>query len=556
MADTDTKIKNVVAASDDSQSTQEEEQDGIATKIDLGIYLEKLTLGPKKKLLVLPLAGIIVHRAHVRSPETIPKTRRPDFSYGKFKVYKRPFCEGFLMFCFERFQVGLWSSAMEHNLQKVLTHALGDLQNEFVFTWKPVFLKQLKFIWEKYPSEKYSSSNILLITDPEKALLNPPNTGIFPKKYDFDNEDDDFLGPNGELRAYLDGLSNAKDVPSYVKDHPFGEPAITPSHPDWKFYVKKKVMIIPTESDIKNVDLASTSDDSRSTQEEEHDRMETKLDLGISLEKLTLRPKKKLLVLPLTGIVVHRAHLRSPAGIPKNRRPDFCYGNFLVYRRPFCEGFLKFCFERFEVGLWSSAMEYNIQKALFEIVGDMKDKFLFTWDQTQCTKTGFMCVWNKNKPVFLKELKYIWEKYENYSASNTLLISDPEKALLNPPYTAIFPKRHDFNDEDDDFLGPYGKFRAFLAGLAEAEDVQSYVKEHPFGEPAMSPSHPEWKHYSKIILFYVKEKIADHKNRDMNNYEDEEQRISDWYIKGRRNKEASSSIYTRARPNTSNGPDP
>ena len=84
-----------------------------------------------------------------------------------------------------------------------------------------------------------------------------------------------------------------------------------------------------TESDIKNVDLASTSDDSRSTQEEEHDRMETKLDLGISLSKLTLRPKKKLLVLPLTGIVVHRAHLRSPAGIPKNRRPDFCYGNFL-----------------------------------------------------------------------------------------------------------------------------------------------------------------------------------------------------------------------------------
>ncbi|KAL4586549.1 hypothetical protein LXL04_011185 [Taraxacum kok-saghyz] len=123
-----------------------------------------------------------------------------------------------------------------------------------------------------------------------------------------------------------------------------------------------------------------------------------------------------------------------------------------------------------------------------------------SWDQTQCTKTGFMCVWNKNKSVFLKELKYIWEKYENYSASNTLLISDPEKALLNPPYTAIFPKRHDFDDEDDDFLGPYGKFWAFLVGLVHAEDVQSYVKEHPFGEPAMSPSHPE-----KKLLIITKE---------------------------------------------------
>lgn len=93
-----------------------------------------------------------------------------------------------------------------------------------------------------------------------------PNTAICPKKYDIDNEDDDFLGemcrfivrlwifflykcvfffvekcwlgPNGELRLFLEGVAEAKDVQSYVKDHPFGEPAITPSHPDWKYYSK------------------------------------------------------------------------------------------------------------------------------------------------------------------------------------------------------------------------------------------------------------------------------------------------------------------------------
>lgn len=43
-------------------------------------------------------------------------------------------------------------------------------------------------------------------------------------------------GPKGELRAFLDGLAEAKDVPTYVKDHPFGEPAITPSHSDWDYY--------------------------------------------------------------------------------------------------------------------------------------------------------------------------------------------------------------------------------------------------------------------------------------------------------------------------------
>jgi hypothetical protein len=28
-----------------------------------------------------------------------------------------------------------------------------------------------------------------------------------------------------------------------------------------------------------------------------------------------------------------------------------------VFKRPFSEEFMKFCLERFEVGLWSSAME-------------------------------------------------------------------------------------------------------------------------------------------------------------------------------------------------------
>ncbi|KAJ0784686.1 putative FCP1 domain, HAD superfamily protein [Helianthus annuus] len=31
---------------------------------------------------------------------------------------------------------------------------------------------------------------------------------------------------------------------------------------------------------------------------------------------------------------------------------------YAVYRRPFCQEFLEFCFQRFQVGIWSSAMEF------------------------------------------------------------------------------------------------------------------------------------------------------------------------------------------------------
>lgn len=65
----------------------------------------------------------------------------------------------------------------------------------------------------------------------------------------------------------------------------------------------------------------------------------------------------------------------------------------------------------------------------------------FVQDQSQCTETGFSTVENSSKPLFLKELKKIWDKevptlpWEkgDYTPSNTLLLDDsPYKALRNP----------------------------------------------------------------------------------------------------------------------------
>lgn len=47
---------------------------------------------------------------------------------------------------------------------------------------------------------------------------------------------DSETGPGGDLRVYLEGVAMADDVQQYVEKHPFGQPAITSSHPDWDFY--------------------------------------------------------------------------------------------------------------------------------------------------------------------------------------------------------------------------------------------------------------------------------------------------------------------------------
>lgn len=44
------------------------------------------------------------------------------------------------------------------------------------------------------------------------------------------------IDPKGELGSYLKGVADASDVHSYVKEHSFGLPPITPIHSDWAYY--------------------------------------------------------------------------------------------------------------------------------------------------------------------------------------------------------------------------------------------------------------------------------------------------------------------------------
>ncbi|XP_076944271.1 uncharacterized protein LOC143614836 [Bidens hawaiensis] len=229
------------------------------------------------------------------------------------------------------------------------------------------------------------------------------------------------------------------------------------------------------------------------------------------MDNLNLGPKKKLLVLPIGGFLVNRAHRHRPNAILIIRHPDFITGNFNIYKRPFCREFLKFCFESFEVGIWSSAMEQNIDEVLTNLVGELKNKLLFTWDQGQCTETGFMCPDNKKKPLFLKELRHIWKKKYisgawrdgNYSACNTLLISDH-------PNTLISLANYDPENKEDDLLGSNVEMRVFLDGLADAKDAQSYVKDHPIGDPAITSSHADWYYYSDVVHSFGKKESSDH----------------------------------------------
>ncbi|KAM7264150.1 hypothetical protein ACFE04_001833 [Oxalis oulophora] len=188
---------------------------------------------------------------------------------------------------------------------------------------------------------------------------------------------------------------------------------------------------------------ASVDDHSESKDDIDHDDQ-----LNNSLLKIQLAPKKKLLILCIGGLLCHRVNRKDMAywSQPQiSRRPDAAYGSYKVYKRPHCDDFVKFCLERFEVGIWSSARDkinrWYLDSALDGIMPGLRRKLLFAWDQEQCTDSGFKSLEKKTKPIFLKQLRDVWKmKFQvgQFSESNTLLIdNDPYKALLNPVVMAI-----------------------------------------------------------------------------------------------------------------------
>ncbi|KAI5340773.1 hypothetical protein L3X38_020047 [Prunus dulcis] len=228
---------------------------------------------------------------------------------------------------------------------------------------------------------------------------------------------------------------------------------------------------------------------------------------GISNRSIVRAPvcdiEKKLLILDINGLL---ADIVSPP--PKGLASDKRIAGRAIFKRPFYLDFLKFCFEHFEVGVWSSRSRRIVERVLDYLMGDMKHKLLFCWDLSHCTATGFRTIENRHKTLVFKELRRIWEKHDPslpwekgiYNESNTLLLDDsPYKALLNPAHTAVFPHPYTFQRGSDTSLGPGGDLRVYLEGLAAAENIQEFIEQEPFGQSPINESSASWPFYLRVL---------------------------------------------------------
>ena len=141
-----------------------------------------------------------------------------------------------------------------------------------------------------------------------------------------------------------------------------------------------------------------------------------------------------------------RSAFAEPDGT--RRAPSAVLGKFHVYDRPHVAEFVRWAFEHFTVGVWSSAQQHNARALVNHVWGKSRDKLAFVWGQERCTHVGAMdpARGAGSKPILLKDLRVLWShpSFARFGPRNTLLLDDsPYKAVLNPEHTAIHPAAYE-----------------------------------------------------------------------------------------------------------------
>mmetsp|Transcript_18982 Transcript_18982/g.35387 ORF Transcript_18982/g.35387 Transcript_18982/m.35387 type:complete len:628 (+) Transcript_18982:229-2112(+) len=186
----------------------------------------------------------------------------------------------------------------------------------------------------------------------------------------------------------------------------------------------------------------------------------------LAIDKVFIKP---LLIFDVHGVLGERMPFQQHSKTPRR---------FIT--RPHCEEFLKFCFQHFEVAVWSSALLKNVTLTMFDMEGK-KTCPLFVWSQNKITDMSPIMSFRKaTKPLYLKELRVLWNQYPSYDSSNSLLLDDDlEKCARNPYGSLLFIPTFDCgpkHEEDTVFCldSPLAShLRAMVTPLVLSETVSS-----------------------------------------------------------------------------------
>jgi hypothetical protein len=187
--------------------------------------------------------------------------------------------------------------------------------------------------------------------------------------------------------------------------------------------------------------------------------------------------KKILLILDCNGLLWSSKRDPKLNHLPRSEGGIHYFDNNIYFERVGLHHFLRRCFERFDVAIWTCAAKRRTDAMVEKIFSrDEQYMFKFIWDQSY-TRDSTVLRPDGNCNVMLKDLSMVWDtKYNGeYDDSNTVIIDDsPMKTFVNPTFTSLHPTSFKFGDCENTFL--LYVLWPLLEKLSCATDVRRFLQ--------------------------------------------------------------------------------
>ena len=196
--------------------------------------------------------------------------------------------------------------------------------------------------------------------------------------------------------------------------------------------------------------------------------------------------QRKLLILDVDGTMIFAEEKADLIDIQVEQQHHFeledC--SVLVWKRPGIDEFLEWCFEHYDIGIWSAAGSEYIHSVLTYIIPDhLRSKIKFIWTSRRCTRRYQQRLLDtEGTPVTVKSLKKVWRRKRNvphdpcsintYNRRNTLILDDTPTTYQRNYGNAIPIKSYTGNMKDSELK----RIKHILELSISAYDVRTLNK--------------------------------------------------------------------------------
>lgn len=169
---------------------------------------------------------------------------------------------------------------------------------------------------------------------------------------------------------------------------------------------------------------------------------------------------KKLLILDIDETLVHATQQVIGA-----RDCDFETGWYLVYKRPFADKFLAYCFENFKVAIWTSAGKLFADSIVTMLISKHGTPE-FVWSYERCTPRLNP---ETMEIIPIKNLDKV--KKKGFNLDLTIMVDDtPEKLIKH--YGNLVKVNQYLGEEEDSELEILVKYLEYLKGVPNIRTIE------------------------------------------------------------------------------------